>query len=180
MKYLFIFISLCLCQLILADIQYSVVFHDYLDDGHSLAVKVDQSVIVVLGSNGTFPLLYTGVAPKSQSTYRYVIVSTKNPRKIISQEDFDRQQTAAFQDKTFNDVYGQNWHVYDQIKPLPQLYSFDKDTNGGMNDPMASHLFQEGTIATLHLSAPDEDVSFMHLNKLNKLIKLKGTLTYIK
>jgi hypothetical protein len=180
MIYLFIAISLCLCQLVFADIQYSVVYPDYLEDGNSLAVKVDQSDIVILNTNDSVPLLYTGIAPKSQFAYRYVIVSTEDPSMIVSQEDFDRNHTTAFQDKTFNDVYGQDWHVWDQLKPLPQLYSFDKDTKGGMNDPAASHLFQEGTIATMHLSAPSEEVSFMHSNKLNKMIKLKGTLTYIK
>lgn len=180
MIYLFIVISLCLCQLVLADIQYNVVYHDDLEDGNSLAVKVDRSTIVLLHSDDSLPMLYKATAPSSHSTYRYVVVSTANPQEIISEEEFDRTLTNAFADRTLNDVYGQDWHVWDESKPLPQLYSFNKDSTGRMSDPVASHLFQEGTIATVHLSAPEEDVAYLHANKMDKKFKLKGTLTYIK
>lgn len=168
---------------ILADsmIQYTVLTVEMLKPEAVVAVLVDGAYYP-MQRNAALPMMYTASAPKGQTSYKYTIKNPEDPTAITT-ETFDRPAEYLTDTKSFNDVFGQNWHKVDDMNPLPQLYEFDKEKYspmGGNHDPAASNLYEDGTIATVHFSAPEEDILKLHTYKMSKLVKLKGDLTYIK
>lgn len=158
-------------------ITYNVLSITPLTPGQSIFVSVDGTHYLLEQSH--LPLLYTGAAPTAQSSYQYIL-STDNQ---VQSEPFERAPTYLTAQQSFYDIFGQAWHKQDDMHTLPQLYSFDKDRYsplGGMNDPVACQLYQEGTIATIHISASPEEVVAMHQNKMDKKFELLADLTYIK
>jgi hypothetical protein len=171
------------CTSILAKemIQYSVLTVQMLKPEAAMAVLVDGAYFP-LQNNESIPMMYNGLAPKGVTSYKYTIKSSEDPTAVTT-ETFDRPAEYLTDIESFNDVFGQNWHKIDDMNPLPQLYAFDKEKyspQGGNNDPGASNLYEDGTIATIHFTAPEEDIWKMHTYKMSKLVKLKGDFTYIR
>lgn len=162
-------------------ITYNVLSVQMLTANKTLAVLVDGNYFP-LQQSSSIPMMYTGLAPKSQNSYQYT-VSKVADKSVLSTEEFQRPSEYLTEERTFNDVYGQHWHKIEDMHNLPQLYAFQKDgfsPAGGMNDPVASNLYEEGTVATIHISAPPEEIKEMHAKKMDKKFKLRATLTYIK
>jgi hypothetical protein len=162
-------------------ITYTVLTINLLKPGTTMAVLVDGTYFP-LEQHNEVAMMYTGLAPKSENSYKYTITK-KSDQSVVSTEEFDRPAEYPSVERTYNDIYGQNWRKIDDMNTLPQLYAFDKDKyspKGGMNDPAASNLYEEGTIATIHFKAPPEDIEKMHTYKMSRLVKLHGDLTYIK
>lgn len=158
---------------------YHVVTISLLTPGQGMSVLIDGTHYP-LQQSSTVPMLYTGSAPKSQTAYQYSITKNGNPMET---EIFERSAEYLSEEQSFNDVYGQSWRKLDDMNPLPQLYAFDRERYsplGGMNDPAASNLYEDGTVATIHISASPEQVLAMHQKKMDKKIDLLADFTYIK
>lgn len=170
-------INVALCNEL---ITYKVLGIQMLPNDKSMAVLVDGNYFPL--KKTSVPMLYTGLAPKSQNSYQYTVIKAGD-QSVVSVEEFKRPSEYLTEKASFNDVYGQQWHKIEDMHPLPQLYSFEKNqssTEGGMNDPAASNLYEEGTVATIHISAPADEVEEMHENKMDKTKSLKATMTFIK
>ncbi|KAL0081764.1 hypothetical protein J3Q64DRAFT_1186909 [Phycomyces blakesleeanus] len=115
-------------------------------------------------------MLYVGRGP-SESHYRYVILDSPETKNMIDFEKFERP-AIIHADATFNEVFGRPWNLL-RLDSLPTLY----EPRVPNNTP--SRLFEDGTIATMHFEANEDEIAEMHANKLKK-IKVSGRLTYIK
>lgn len=183
-KPLYLLCLLAYCtRIILGDdlITYNVLSVQFLTADQAMAVLVDGNYFP-LQQSSSVPMMYTGLAPKSQTSYQYTVAKAID-KSIIQTEEFQRPPEYLTKEKTFNDVYGQHWHKIEDMHKLPQLYAFEKSNDshvGGMNDPAASNLYEDGTIATIHISAPPDEVEQMHAKKMDKKVNLRATLTYIK
>ncbi|KAI8374262.1 coth protein-domain-containing protein [Radiomyces spectabilis] len=124
-----------------------------------------------LKADSDIPMLYHGPGPNNEP-YRYVVYDGTN--QLLDFESFERP-AIQHAERTFNEVYNRPWNKL-KLTELPQLYNFSSYSKNA--DPGASKLFDEGTIATLHFQAPNDELHNMHTNKIQK-IKVTGTLTYI-
>ncbi|GAA5796070.1 hypothetical protein HPULCUR_001439 [Helicostylum pulchrum] len=178
-KILVCFLVYCVSYALANDLlTYHVVTISLLTPGQGMSVLIDGTHYPLQQSN-TVPMLYTGPAPKSQTGYQYTITKDGNPMET---EIFERSAEYLSEEQSFNDVYGQSWRKLDDMNPLPQLYAFDRERYsplGGMGDPVASNLYEDGTVATIHISASPEQVLEMHQKKMDKKISLLADLTYI-
>lgn len=184
LKLLYLMCLLTYCtNVVLGDdlITYNVLSVQMLTPDKAMGVLVDGNFFPLQQSNSV-PMMYTGSAPKSQNSYQYTVAKAID-KSIIHTEEFQRPSEYLTEEKTFNDVYGQHWHKIDDMHKLPQLYAFDKDETahvGGMKDPAASNLYEDGTVATIHINAPPEQIEEMHAKKMDKKVNLRATMTYIK
>lgn len=160
-------------------IQYHVVATPQAEG--KLGVTVDQD-IYPLEADPNVPLLYSGRAPGGKE-YRYVTLGAAD--EILDTEAFDRP--AMYEAKeTYNEVYGRPWNKI-FLPELPQVYDFDSRNkaplqgNATVQDPAKNDLFEEGTIATIHITADEEDIQAMHANKMDKkAARMDAKLTYIR
>ncbi|ORY94137.1 coth protein-domain-containing protein [Syncephalastrum racemosum] len=161
-------------------IQYHVVANPQADG--KLGVTVDQD-IYPLEADPNVPLLYSGRAPGGKE-YRYVTLGAAD--EILDTETFDRPAMYEAKD-TYNEVYGRPWNKI-FLPELPQLYDFDSrnkapligSSNQTVKDPAKNDLFEDGTIATIHITADEEDIQAMHANKMDKkAARMDGKLTFI-
>lgn len=162
-------------------ITYSVLSVQILTPDKAMGVLVDGNFFP-LQQSSSVPMMYTGSAPKSQTSYQYTVAKAID-KSIIHTEEFQRPPEYLTEEKSFNDVYGQHWHKIEDMHKLPQLYAFDRDESshvGGMKDPAASNLYEDGTVATIHINASPEEIQEMHAKKMDKKVNLRATLTYIK
>lgn len=142
--------------------------------------------VFALQASETVPMLYTGTGPSSDP-YRYVILDNNN--NIVHFEPFERP-AIEHSGQSFYETYGRPWNKL-TLPTIPQLYDFNtstghseplpKDHRASIVDPAECRLFEEGTIATIHLEADDAQVKAMHLNKMEKkAARVEGRLTYIR
>ncbi|KAG2219553.1 hypothetical protein INT45_013212 [Circinella minor] len=147
-----------------------------------VAVAIGQD-IYGLHPDPMIPMLYKGVGPSSEP-YRYVILDNHQNKDIIHYEQFERPAIQEAKE-TFHETYGRPWNKL-HIPSIPRVYDFDSshlnpvnDSFAPVEDPAASELFQEGTIATLHFKMDEENAQELHTNKYDKKVKIKGDMTFI-
>lgn len=152
-------------------VTYQVVVSVPDPDAHGVGVAIGEDVYA-LDANPSVPLLYSGTAP-SDKPYRYVILDQKQGN-IVHFEPFERPPIENA-NHTFHETYGRPWNKI-SLPSLPHIYNF----RYGSSSP-SSRLFEEGTIATIHIEANDADIQRMHANKFDKdLAKVHANMTYIR
>ena len=164
-------------------VTYQVVISPPNVENNIVAVAIGQD-IYGLEADPNIPMLYKGIGPSSEP-YRYVILDNDQNKAIIHYEQFERP---AIQEavETFHETYGRPWNKL-HIPPIPRVYDFDSshlnpvnDPFAPVDDPAASELFQEGTIATIHFKVDEDEAQEMHTKKFDKKAKVKGDMTFIR
>ncbi|KAG0175356.1 hypothetical protein DFQ28_000970 [Apophysomyces sp. BC1034] len=145
------------------NITYSVIIT--VESQQSVGVLVDNTLFP-LSPSSDCPILFTGDAPESNEGYKYAKL---NNGQVEEEEQFVR---APIHENTPNEFYNRTWNSTNVAKlpsVLPPLPIIDR---------IESNLHVDNQIPTIHFSANQDELDWMHTDVVNT-VKVHADMTYI-